>query len=320
MSHRLHRWVPKYEELDESGYETFIQEGVKSTVRKDTDSKYTGAGERYVAFIKARGLPYGYDSFVAFLHACRKQGASAQTLEGYRAAMVWLQRMFDADQWAANPLLARALKGYKYADKLTRPPRGAILEPMLLQLQERHPGLAIPAATTFYCVLRRAQTERLRAGDIQCFEDGRVVLTLRADKRANANNSRQLVTRKEVVLPKGQFLLRELATRRRTWHKLFPNFKAEDLDRAIAETARAAGWPAKLVYDGMHCLRHGGASALRSFLSGLLASMGDPAAMSAATAAWYSRMNTIRVDAEAEEAEALMEEGEGEEEEEGGTN
>jgi len=304
-------------ELDDSGFENFVQTGVMLTVRGDTGSKYIGVAVRFFDFLEDRGLAFSEEAFLRFLHACRKQGASGQTLEGYRASMLWLQRAFQIDPWASNPLLVRAIKGYKYADRLTRPPRGAILEPMLRQLGARFPRLAVPAAVTFYCVLRRRQTEKLLASDVQAFGDGRVILTLRADKRAKADNERQVVTRKEIVLPEGQAILKELVKGMRPTQKLFPSFRAEDLDKAVAACAKIYAWPPNLVYDGMHCLRHGGASALRAFFSRLWSSMGAPAAMSAPTAQWYSRMNELRAAAEAEEEQALLEEEEGGQEEGG---
>ena len=110
---RTKRWVLRIGELDDTGYERFVREGVMQTVREDTNSKYIGACARFMAFIDMRGLPFSEDAFVRFLHACRKQGASGQSLEGYRAAILWVQRAFQVEPWAASPTLMRALKGYK---------------------------------------------------------------------------------------------------------------------------------------------------------------------------------------------------------------
>ena len=314
METRPHkRWKPDWPALDDTGFETFVLQGVKGSVREGTGDKYMRAVVHFVEFIDERRLPYDLDSFTRFLHACRKQGASGSTLSGYRAANLWLQRQFGVDLWAMNQGLVVAIKGYKYQDKLTRPPRGAILASMLLQLERRYPSLAIVAATTYYCVLRRKQVERMLASDIQESADGRMMLTVRSEKRANARNAVQLVSRKEIVLPEAKVILRTLAKSFRPRQRIFADFKAAELDAAIAECARHFGWPAGLVYDGMHCLRHGGATALREFLSRVIASMGNPAAMSAPTALWYSRLNELRVQADREEEEALEEE----EEEEG---
>lgn len=301
--------------MNDGGHEAFVLTGVRHTVKEATSDKYLAALANFVNFIDERRLPFELTSFVRFLHACRKQGAAGSTLSGYRAAVLWAQRAFDTPQWAANDVLVRAIKGYKYADKLSRKPRGAILTPMLVQLETRYPHLAVPAALVYYCVLRRKQAERALVGDAQFMPDGRVVLTVRAEKRSNANNNVQTVTRKEVVLPEGQAILRALVKGRKPGEKMLPGFKADVLDRAIAETALAMGWPTDLEYDGMHCLRHGGATALREFFTRLFASMGNPAAMSPTTAAWYSRLNVLRSLAEREEKEALAEEeeeGEGE--------
>jgi len=217
--------------------------------------------------------------------------------------------------------LVVAIKGYKYRDKQTRPPRGAILTSMLRQLEHRYPLLAAVADTTFYCVLRRKQVERMLAGDVQEGSEGRLILTVRAEKRANARNNVQMVTRKEIVLPEAKLLLRNLVRGLKPRQRVFPNFSAEALDHAISECATHFGWPADLVYDGMHYLRHGGATMVREYFSRLLGSMGNPAAMAPSTALWYSRLNELRTLAAREEEEAQVEssdedEGEGGEEEE----
>jgi len=202
--------------------------------------------------------------------------------------------------------LVVAIKGYKYLDKQTRPPRGAILTSMLRQLEHRYPLLAAVADTTFYCVLRRKQVERMLAGDVQEGSEGRLILTVRAEKRANARNDVQMVTRKEIVLPEAKLLLRSLVRRLKPRQRIFPNFSADALDQAISECATHFGWPADLVYDGMHCLRHGGATVVREYFSRLLGSMGNPAAMAPPTALWYSRLNELRALAVREEEEARV--------------
>jgi len=303
------RWKPRWDELSDTGHENFVIDGVRATVKAETGGKYLSAVGHYIAFIDARRLPYSRDSFRRFLHACRKQGASGSTLSGYRAALLWLQRAYNVDTWADSDEFTRPIKGYKYADKIARPPRGAILRTMLSQLGTRHPDLALPANIAYFCVLRRRQVEKALVGDVQVLAGGRVILTLRAEKRANASNDLQpTVTRKEIVLPEGQTLLTHLARGRNPKEKLLPGFKAEALDKAVADAAQYFAWPTGLVYDGMHCLRHGGAQELRDFFSRLFASMGNPAAMSPVTAGWYSRLNELRVAAEKEEAQALVEE------------
>ena len=48
----------------------------------------------------------------------------------------------------------------------------------------------------------------------------------------------------------------------------------------------------------MHCLRHGGAQRLKEFIVKLMAQLGPVAAMSAGTAAIYTRLNALRTDLE----------------------
>ncbi len=63
----------------------------------------------------------------------------------------------------------------------------------------------------------------------------------------------------------------------------------------VHRAARHFSWPTKLLWDGMHCLRLTGAQRLKDFIVKMMALLG-PAAMSAGTAAIYTRLNVLRVD------------------------
>ena len=166
---------------------------------------------------------------------------------------------------------------------------------MLRQFWTKHQNLAIITGVIFYAVLRAGQAARYRAGDLVIGPDGRATLTVRTDKRRKAGNTVEEVSTKEIVSPAAKALLVAAARGKPHGTVCFPTFDERALSAAIREAATTCGWPAGLEYDGVHCLRHGGAQYVRTIVEATLARMGDPCAMSSTTAAWYTRLNALRV-------------------------
>ena len=77
---------------------------------------------------------------------------------------------------------------------------------------------------------------------------------------------------------------------------VFPWFTSAAANDLIHRAAKHFAWPPKLLWDGVHCLRHGGAQRLKEFIVAMLAQLGPVAAMSKATAFRYTRLNALRVD------------------------
>ena len=288
------RYVFRQDTLDSTGHTGFITRGIALTVLSDTKQRYTAAFRRFVVYILRERLPMNLASFEAFLQACRTQGAKGPTLEGYRCGVLLIQRAHGIEAFASDVRLCRAIKGYVYADKVAGIPRGAITEPMLRQFWVVHPRLAIVTGAIFYAVLRSGQAQKYRAGDLVVGPDGRATLTVRTDKRRKAGNTVEETSTKEIVSPAAKALL--IAAARSVPHGAlcFPRFDERVMSEAIRAAALTCGWPVGLEYDGVHCLRHGGAQYVRTLVEATLARMGDPCAMSPTTAAWYSRLNVIR--------------------------
>ena len=289
------RYTFRQEALDPTGHKGFITRGIALTVLSDTKKRYTAAFRRFVVFILRERLPMNLGSFEAFLHACRTQGAKGPTLEGYRCGVLLIQRAHGIDTFANDPRLCRAIKGYTYADKVSGVPRGSITEAMLRQFWVVHPQFAIVTGVIFYVVLRSGQAARYRAGDMVVAPDGRATLTVRTDKRRKAGNSVEETSTKEVLSPAGKALLLAAARGKPHGTLCFPRYDERAMSDAIRAAALTCGWPVGLEYDGVHCLRHGGAQYIRTIVEATLARMGDPCAMSPTTAAWYTRLNAIRV-------------------------
>lgn len=288
------RYTFHQDALDATGHKGFVTRGIALTVLSDTKRKYTSAFRRFVVFLIREKRPMNLDSFEAFLQACRAQGAKGPTLEGYRAGVLLIQRAHGLPAFADDARLRRALKGYAYADKQVGVPRGTITEVLLRQFWTQHPRLALITGVIFYAVLRSGQAALYRAGDLVIGPDGRATLTVRTDKRRRAGNNVVEVSTKEIVAPAAKALLMAAARGKPHGSLCFPTFNERELSSTIREAATTCGWPAGLEYDGVHCLRHGGAQHVRALVEAILARMGNPCAMSPTTAAWYTRLNEIR--------------------------
>lgn len=300
---RLHqgnsRWRLNMKTLDDSDGDTFLSVGVRLTVREPTAEKYTAAVAAFILYLVDRDRGYKLESFVRYLSACRKQGAAAGTLAGFRAAIVWAQRCSGTPLWGEDAILIRALKGYAYQDKLRRAPRGAIDMGMLEDLIKLFPRNGNAYAAIFLCVLRKSQAEKLRGGDAHMTAAGQVSLTVRADKRNKAGTTYEHTAVKEILSHDAKALIMSLSGMVRHGALIFDGVDFEALSEDIKRAAVILRWPAHLVFDGIHCLRHGGAQVVKAFVCAVLERAGNNCGMSAKTATWYSRMNEARVHAQA---------------------
>ena len=100
-------------------YGTFIGRGVALTVRTKTRRSLSA-----VCNLVNNLRPLGLGALTEFLQECRAQGARGKTLNGYRCAVLHVQREHGWSQFAADEGLVRAIKGYVYFDKQHGVPRG----------------------------------------------------------------------------------------------------------------------------------------------------------------------------------------------------
>jgi len=306
---KMKKWVAVWEALRDEGWGNFISKGLELSVRGPTRQKYRAGFSRFVDFCVRNNHPFALESLQRFLHACRRQGAKGTTLDGYRCGVLWVAKVEGLDPFAADRSLVEALKGYKYEDKLHGKPRGAITEPMLEQLMERGGRYALSYATAYHVVLRVSQLKLLSKGDVS-FGRNKTTVTIRRDKRANARSKKPLVSTKEVLSPAGIECLRAACAGKQVGEKLFPDFNHAEANETIHEVARICGWPEGLTFDGMHCLRHGGAQSLKQFIVELMRRMGEPAAMCEETVRRYTRLNEQRTEMDDSESSDDSEEDE----------
>ena len=300
----MKRWIADWAHLDDGGWQSFLAAGITETVARETQNKYSSAFSRFIDFLVSTGRVWDFEGLLRFLHACRQQGARGTTLEGYRSAVLWIQRIHDLPQFAADERLVRAVAGYKHYDKCHGIPRGAVTWGMLQQLLANSPQWRDAFEVIFLCVLRITQLLRMLVGDAVLTADGAVVLTVRAEKRNKCGSVYTAVSRKEVVHPRAKELLRRLQQGRVHGQKLFPGFSAAAANDIIQRAAVALGWPSGLKFDGVHCLRHGGCQFIKAFIAELLSCMGNPCAMSATTiVGGYGRLNEVRARLEDSDSE-----------------
>ena len=291
-----HRYRFSQKNLRKPQRDTFIGRGVALTVRTKTRRRYRAVFRRFVTYMVNNLRPLGLNALTEFLQECRAQGARGKTLNGYRCAILHVQREHGWNQFAADDGLVRAIKGYVYYDKQHGVPRGAITEDMLRQLWIVERRLALEFGVVFYAVLRCGQAKRYRSGDLTVGRNGRATLTVRTDKRSRAGNVYEETSTKEILLEKGVALLQAAARGVQHGELCFPRFDEAKMNEAIKRAALTCKWAAGVEFDGMHCLRHGGAQCLRAFVEETLRAMGNSAAMSAGTARWYTRLNEIRIE------------------------
>ena len=303
------RWKLNLATLDDSGAGEFLGKGVALTVRDVTAEKYSAAVATFILFLVERDIRFDLPGFIRYLAACRKQGAAAGTLSGFRAAVVWAQRCAGTHTWGEDPILIRALKGYAYQDKLRRPPRGAINWGMVEELVGLFPNHGNAYAAIFLCVLRKSQAEKMRGGDARMNAAGQVSLTVRVDKRNKAGSIYEHTAVKEILSRDAKTLIMSLSGMVPHGKLVFAGVDFSVLSEDIKKAAILLRWPTNLLFDGVHCLRHGGAQMVKAFVASVLERAGNNCGMGAKTAQWYSRMNEVRaqaqvvIDNEGEDAE-----------------
>jgi len=295
---RIPRWNPDWESLDDAGWETFVPLGYSYSVRRERKARYFACFSRYVDFCVRKDLPIGLPALTRFLHGMRSQGAKGKTVEAYRCGVLFVQRVYGLAQFATEKDLCDAIQGYIYFDKLHCVQRGAITQPMLDQLITVDSTYAPAFLLIFFAVLRVGQFSRLLVGDAVILGD-QCTLTLRQDKRNRAGTVQTHITHKTVVMPVAKAVLEAAQVNRPRGEVMFPWFSEVEANQIIHTAAIQFGWPTGLVYDGVHCLRHGGCQAAKVFIAKLLAQLGPVAGMAPSTVVGvYARLNEARIQAE----------------------
>jgi hypothetical protein len=143
----------------------------------------------------------------------------------------------------------------------------------------------------FWGCLRLQELLEIRVGDY--FWDGTTgVLSVRKDKRLRRgarvtqtfHKKRCSSIRLKEILQEAQLVLRH-------GERIFRRFKPVRARSLVQQAAGVFQWPEGVVYDGVHCVRHGAANEAESFAGVTQALMGEFTAMTQGTRRRYIRPN-----------------------------
>ncbi|CUG86515.1 Hypothetical protein, putative [Bodo saltans] len=138
----------------------------------------------------------------------------------------------------------------------SRPIRGQIapdmFEEMLSIARKKHKEVAPALEIGYRAALRPHEVMSLKKG---CYQSGSLHIP---DKTANARNHRPRTTQKEIIDPVARFMLEGLEEFTSGDYWAFNVKKYRDIFKKIAQELE---WDEKypnIIFDGPHCLRHGG--------------------------------------------------------------
>ncbi len=195
--------------------------------------------------------------------------ATKSTAEGYRCAILHAQRTnnrwIEDGTWADSWHCKRVVAGFAYKGRAPtphHPRRGQVTSDMfadMLIVARRDYLEYAPALELGYrLALRPSQLLSLHKG---CFDGTGVIVP---DKRCRSTNRFNLSTVKTVVDPMARLLLRGLDETRTG---PYFTFSEASLRHVFKQIASALSWNTDdLLFDGPHCLRHGGMSHLSALL------------------------------------------------------
>lgn len=271
--------------------EQFVTRGILSSVHKKTLSSYRSKVTNYLTFLRHLNLPYDKQSFISFLDNILAQGAAGSTLNSYRAALAFFQQASLTPEWARDKDITKACQGYAHRHKATAAHRGSITIEMLHQLCSLDPILATPIALLFFGVLRISELLLIQSGDL-CSDSRTAALWIRTDKRLTARSAiNQAGHWKPIVNQEFVVILSPIQSSFPGGTPLFKWVSSTHINQLIKHASIVFKWPSDVMFDGAHCLRHGGATYIKHLDSELAR---RAACMSSGTFTHYSRDNLTR--------------------------
>jgi hypothetical protein len=284
-------------------------------IKASTLRQYESHRAGFRAFLAARGAREGEsekDAFFVYLDGLRMTGGPVSA-GGLRSALLHFQHVEGTETWAGDEDVKAAVAGFGYlARKEPEQVRGTITQEMLKELLEwlrrgPHRSLEDLVVVTFGVALRGKEAIAIRSGDYVPYfaTQGGVLGVLRhvSNKGFSAVRSAQPRTvDKDVLDERANEVLRRRQAATPAGELLFPAREGnrDQLRRAIKEGAAALKWDPRLVFDGAHCLRHGGVGALTSRLEG--EALKRAVRMSPSMVRHYARPNAKRLAAKKQRA------------------
>jgi integrase len=244
----------------------------EGTVNENTLKSYEGMVKKIVNFLKGKKLTKGkFYQFLVFFG--RLDHWQPSTAAKYRVALLHTQRKGrhcgpNGHCWAADADVKKLCLGIGRASKTPPgPQRGAVTAIMLQQAFAAlaKAGTPVPALDKSYLrltyegALRRNELATMRTKKISCPDGKRFFVQLEVDKRSKAGTPYKgihgrLVTKAFVTLYDA------ITLGKGPNDYVIPETPTTVMDRLNTYIQRAAvlcKWYPGLVFDGVHCLRHG---------------------------------------------------------------
>jgi hypothetical protein len=273
------------------------------TLKPNTAHTYKNKIEDFRSFCEGQEMTE--DRFYQYVHELSAVGVSAQSIATLRCALLHFQRLGlyrspTGECWAEAPDVMKACRGVGVCHGFSPGrPRGAITSAMLEAAFTAHAAAGHPVSLRdqqylwiiYEGALRREEFTTLRSHDL--YSDGvNYFVKLHVDKRAKAG-SKYTAIHKRLVTVKFAAMYHLVS------HDLHPNAyilceppspAMSRLNAILHSAATLCNWELELVFDGVHCLRHGHAADYRH----------DPTARERMSCTqvntdWYARSNADRI-------------------------
>jgi hypothetical protein len=277
---------------------------LNGALRPKTVRVYDARVAAIVRFCEGQGITKA--RFFLFLYHKSECRMTSKTATGYRCALVRAQKLgehvgADGHCWAADTDAVKACKGVGWAHGFTPgPPRGAVTSAMLVQMFAAQAAAGTPVSETdqkhFWLIyagaLRREEFTTMRSGDLH--HDGvNYFVTLQVDKRCKPGGKHHAQVHRRLVTPGFARLYTQLTDHMAPNEWVLQEHPTTAMNRMNQVIQRSAGlckWQDGLIFDGVHCLRHGHATDSR--YDGALPYRMDSTQQNAM---YYARTNDMRM-------------------------
>lgn len=266
-------------ETPDSARITYLSQSVSAETHRRYELKYN-AFTKFIRTMKLLGKPnyvhlsnvFGdINIFAHFLShlAAINNSRCRSTADGYRCAILHMQRILLLPTWAGSRDCISIVDGFAYQGKIKdisdtfRPARAQVTIPMHQEMisycKQFFPAFTNAIELGFRVALRPMELMTLRKGSY----DHKTAEVTIPDKRANAKNGLPLFVRKGVFDLKAQRILIQLESLTSSKGVLYFPFSILQLRKMFLGMVRALNFTELeeelgICLDGPHCLRHGG--------------------------------------------------------------
>jgi hypothetical protein len=247
------------------------RESLESFRKRMIVSRLSPATRAQYAIVARRVLceqgDLGYRALLGYIQ--QHYHLATGTLRGVKSAVLMVMSLKGREFMMAprdSEDLDRVLDGHEVSrsQEHRRKPRGAITRDKLMILVKEAKkrgleGIADAMRVASGCALRQQDLESLTAASVSLEEF--YVRVPRKDRilnkvRKGHHDEREIMTRDALRILKRRMMKHPEGA-------LFPNYSRSRINEFIQEIATREGWDPTLMWDGLHCHRHGAAADLK---------------------------------------------------------